>query len=133
MPIPPKHIEEVTNRIMRAWEKFAKGASFGGMTLAQYKETVRLSLTWRTTIESLQDQLDAAIAARNDADRVTLDVNQKVVKGVVGDVRFGEDCEFYAALGYVRKSERKTRSRCHKVPVEVSEIQPKQSMHASPV
>ena len=31
-----------------------------------------------------------------------------VVKGVVGDPAFGEDCDLYEAMGYVRKSERKS-------------------------
>ncbi len=33
---------------------------------------------------------------------------QRVVKGVVGDPAFGEDCDLYEAMGYVRKSERKS-------------------------
>ncbi len=32
----------------------------------------------------------------------------KVVNGVKGDPAFGEDCDLYEAMGYVRKSERKS-------------------------
>lgn len=45
---------------------------------------------------------------RDDADVVTNEAIQKVVKGVAGDPDFGEDSDLYEALGYVRKSERRS-------------------------
>lgn len=35
---------------------------------------------------------------------VTNDINQKIVKGVVGDPNYGDDCDLYEAMGYVRKN-----------------------------
>jgi hypothetical protein len=50
--------------------------------------------------------LTAAKDTRDDANGVTSDTNQKVVKGVVGDPNYGDDSNLYEAMGYVRKSER---------------------------
>lgn len=45
---------------------------------------------------------------RNNADKVFPPAQQKVVKGVVRDTDYGDDSELYEAMGYTRKSERKT-------------------------
>ena len=52
--------------------------------------------------------MTAALDTRDDADGVSADANQAVVKGVVGDPAFGDDSDLYEAMGYVRKSERKS-------------------------
>ena len=62
----------------------------------------------RDAIKKLDIQMTAAIDDREDADEVTVEANNLVVKGVVGDPAFGEDSALYEAMGYVRKSERKT-------------------------
>lgn len=104
----PKQIETDTNKITTAWTTLAPDASFGGLTLAQYKTKVKPSLDARAQIETLNHQLTAATDARDDADAATQAVNQKVVKGVAGDVNYGDDSDLYEAMGYVRKSERKS-------------------------
>ncbi len=52
--------------------------------------------------------MTAAINARNDADRVSLAKARLVVNGVIGDPTHGPDSSLYEALGYIRKSERKS-------------------------
>jgi len=116
MPVPPKQVEADTNQIMNAWGELAPDKTFAGMTLAQYKAKVKPSFDARTTITSLETQMTAALDARADADKVTLDLNQKVVKSVAGDVEFGEDSDLYEAMGYVRKSARKTGLTRKKTP-----------------
>ena len=108
MGLPPKQIADDTTKILNAWETLAADKSFGGMTLAQYKAKVKPSFDARDQIATLEHQMTAAIDAREDADADTLGINQKVVKGVVGDPEFGEDCDLYEAMGYIRKSERKS-------------------------
>jgi hypothetical protein len=76
------------------------------MTLAQYKTKVPPSFDARAKIAALEDQLTSAQAARDSADAVTNDTNQKVVNGVKGDPNYGDDSDLYDAMGYVRKSER---------------------------
>jgi hypothetical protein len=106
MPSNPQSIADSTNTIINAWTTLAPAASFGGMTLAQYKTKVQPSFDARTTIDGLNAQLTAATDNRDNADAVTSDANQKVVNGVKGDPNYGDDSNLYDAMGYVRKSER---------------------------
>jgi hypothetical protein len=106
MPSNPQTIADSTNSIINAWTTLAPAASFGGMTLAQYQAKVKPSFDARTTIDGLNAQLTAALDTRDDADKVTADANQKVIKGVVGDPNYGDDSNLYEAMGYIRKSER---------------------------
>jgi hypothetical protein len=104
----PKQTQDALKAITSAWETLAPDASFGGMTLAQYKDKIKPSQDARDLVDKLNNQLTAAIDQREKADVVSVEINQKVVKGVVGDPNFGDDCELYDAMGYVRKSERKS-------------------------
>ena len=108
MALTPKEVQQTTDTITKAWEELASSKTFGGMTLAQYKAKVKPSLDTRATISGLEKQMTAAIGARDDADKETVKANQLVVNGVKGDVDFGEDSDLYEAMGYVRKSERKS-------------------------
>jgi len=56
------------------------------------------------------------IDQRDIADVETNRLIQLVVKGVVGDPTFGEDSALYEAMGYVRKSERKSGLKRGKQP-----------------
>ncbi|HEY2329598.1 MAG TPA: hypothetical protein VGI63_07265 [Verrucomicrobiae bacterium] len=102
----PKQVLDDVNSITKAWQTLAPAASFGGMTLDQYKAKVKPSLDTRGLIDTLNAQLTSATDQRDNADVVTSDTNQKVVKGVVGDASYGDDSDLYDAMGYVRKSER---------------------------
>jgi phage tail sheath gpL-like len=108
MPQTPKLMLDDINAVTSAWVTLAPTASFGGMTLAQYKNKVKPSLDARDTVDTLNNQLTSAMDARDNADVVSAEANQKVVKGVVGDANFGDDSDLYDAMGYVRKSERKS-------------------------
>ncbi len=108
MPVAPKVIEESTNRILRAWETLAADQTFAGMSLEQFKEKVKPSFDARAAIASLEQEMTAAINRRDEADRETQRLAGLVVNSVKGDLAFGEDSDLYEAMGYVRKSERKT-------------------------
>lgn len=56
----------------------------------------------------LQNQLTAALNARDDADKETINATSLVVNSVKGESEESEDGELYEAMGYVRKSERKS-------------------------
>ena len=56
----------------------------------------------------LDAQTTSAHDARDAADVVTTQVNQLVVNAVKGDPAHGEDSDLYEAMGYVRKSARKS-------------------------
>ena len=106
--VTPRKIEEKIERTLNAWEQIAPTKSFGGMTLTQFREVVAPSITARDLIEDLEDQTTQAITQRDQADDTSLDKIQLVVNGVLADPTEGPDSALYEALGYTRKSERKS-------------------------
>jgi hypothetical protein len=104
----PKDIEAKINTVSSAWEGKAPNASFGGMTLAQFKAATKPSLDTRAAIAGWEQNIKDTTNQRDDADKVSVDKCDLVVKGVVGDPNFGDDSSLYEAMGYVRSSERQT-------------------------
>jgi len=102
----PKDIIKASELIKSAWKKYAESASFGGMTLEQYTAKIKPSYDIRQQIDDLEKQLRQLIADRDLADDATNKINASVVKGIVGDVNYGDDSDLYGACGYIRKSER---------------------------
>jgi len=108
MPLSPKIAEGKILEVQNGWENLASAKSFGGLTLEQFKRKVKPSLEARTEIARLESQLSAAYNARDDADTASLQTISLVVNGVRGDPEHGEDSALYEAMGYVRKSQRKS-------------------------
>lgn len=104
----PRDIQEKMERMLNAWQTLAPAKSFGGMTVAQFEAATSPSRAARERIEDLNDQLTQAIAERDQADQAFNAKAQLVVNGVLADPTEGPDSALYAALGYTRKSERKT-------------------------
>jgi len=111
MPQSPKDVFERIQTFTSAWETLRPTKSFGGMTLVQFKAKVQPSRDARDALATLEQQMTAAQDKRDAADEVTMKTIQLVVNGVRADPDEGEDGEFYDALGYVRKSERKSGLR----------------------
>jgi hypothetical protein len=108
MPDSPKTIEEKYNRILNAWRNLAPEKTFAGMTLKQFEEQVEKSNIPREKLITLDDEIRQEQANRDTEDAVTLKACDLIVKGVVADPMFGDDSALYEAMGYVRKSERKS-------------------------
>jgi hypothetical protein len=104
----PSNLENDTTTIITAWTTLAPAASFGGMTLAQFKAKVQPSFDARTALDAIEVQQTSALDTRNTADVVTSATNQLVVNGVKGDPNYGDDSELYDTMGYVRKSARRS-------------------------
>jgi hypothetical protein len=104
----PKIVADNTAKIIEGWKTVAPTATFAGMTLAQFQIKVQPSVDARNTLADLRTQITATEAARDKADVVTNPQNQIVVNAIKGDPNYGEDSDLYAAIGYVRKSARKS-------------------------
>ena len=104
----PKDNEQKIDRMLNAWQTLAPAKSFGGMTLAQFEAAAAPSRDARSRIDNLETQLKQEIAARDTADAAFAARAQLVVAGVLADPTEGPDSALYEALGYTRKSERKT-------------------------
>ena len=94
--------------MLNAWETLAPTKSFGGMTLAQFQAAVQPAQAARQRIEDLEDQLKQAITDREHADEQFLAKAQLVINGVLADPTEGADSALYEAMGYTRKSERRS-------------------------
>lgn len=108
MAISPKDTEQKMERMINAWETLAPDKSFGGMTLPQFKTAAQPAQAARQRIEELEDQLKQALTNRDNADEAFLAKAQLVVSGVLADPTEGADSALYEAMGYTRKSERKS-------------------------
>ena len=99
------------HKVVGAREALAAGATFYGLTLAQFKAFIQPSLDARIEIDDLQNRLRIAIRRRDDADRKSMRKVQGVVDGVKGDPAHTQNGALYAALGYVPKAARRKRHR----------------------
>ena len=104
----PKNNEEKIERMINAWQTLAPAKSFGGMTLAQFEAAAAPAREASRRIDELETRLQQEIATRDAADAAFNSKAQLVVAGVLADPTEGPDSALYEALGYTRKSERKT-------------------------
>ncbi|MFA6286061.1 MAG: hypothetical protein WC661_01655 [Opitutaceae bacterium] len=120
MNISPIKAEAKISQVVTAWETLRPEKTFSGLTLTQFKAAVQPSLNTRTNIETLKDQLAAAQTLRDDADKASVEAILLVVNAVKGDPAEGEDGELYEAMGYVRKSERRSGLSRGKKPAAIA-------------
>src|SRR5438552_828290 len=99
-----KNIANKADVIASAWESIAPNDSFGGMTLAQYRNKAKASSDVREVLTSLETQRRAKLDERTDADTMCRSATDLVVNAVRGDPNHGPDSSLLAAMGYTRKS-----------------------------
>ena len=108
MPNNPEGFKSKLDTVIAAWEERAPEASFGGMTLQRFKDAVKPSYDAREKIADGERMIEDGTNERDDADLVSNDKMLLVVNAVKGDPNFGENSDLYEAMGYVRKSERRS-------------------------
>jgi hypothetical protein len=108
MPDGPKDIGEKIASVLKAWKELRAAKTFAGMTLTQFTAKIQPSLDARDHIDALEEEMTAALVVRDTADVESNKQILLVVNAVKGDPAEGEDGELYAAMGYVRKSDRST-------------------------
>ena len=84
------------------------GKKFGGMTLEEFGAYIEESMEPRRRLIQIANEEIEQQTLRDTKDIVTMSKVQLVVNGVKGDPEEGEDGALYEAMGYVRKSERKS-------------------------
>ena len=114
----PQDTADRFTRMIDAWGQYAPDRTFGGLTLDQFKTIAQPAFDARAQIKALEDQMPPLINTRDAADAAGNAKAQLVVNGVIGDVEFGPDSSLYEAMGYVRKSERKTGLTRKKKPAD---------------
>lgn len=108
MPISPEAFKKKLDAVVKAWTEEASEASFASMTLARFKEAVQQSYDARAKVDRGERMAEEGANERADADVVSNDKLLLVVNAVKGDPNFGENSDLYEAMGYVRKTERRS-------------------------
>src|SRR5690349_18880412 len=101
-----------------SWSSICPEKSFFGLTLDQYKAAVKPCYDLRAEIAEVQKRLKNLIAKRKDADTAAVRLTKNVVHAVKADPTEGEDSPLYAAMGYVRTSDRSSGLTRVRVPLQ---------------
>lgn len=104
----PKKIMDCLNKALQAWSEIAPNSTFGGVTLENFEAAVNESRDSRTELAAKENAVKMGIVTRDNYDAASLLLKALVVNGVIGDPNFGPDSALYEAMGYIRKSERRS-------------------------
>lgn len=114
-----KMLKEKVSKMLSAWFEGAKGVSFMGISRDDLAAKEILA-------ESLENEINESRAItkmkEDELANVYLEMNNMTVNvrnGVGGDPNYGDDSVLYGAMGFVRKSERRsglTRKKNPKTP-----------------
>ena len=108
--------------VAEGWSSVSPQKQFFGMTLDQYRTAMKPCYDIRAEIAEVQKRLKSLIAKRKDADASALQLTKNVVHAVKADPTEGENSPLYAAMGYVRASDRSsglTRARAPTSPAPI--------------
>ena len=103
----PKAILKRARRFLETWEGMRPEKEFAGLSLEQFREQMRPAVEARYGLAQIARNRQSLLLRRNFADRALLQTMKRITSAVVGDVQEGDDGEFYGALGFVRRSQRK--------------------------
>ena len=103
-----RNTEDRIATIRAAWKELGPLAVLAGRTLEQFEAETEIPLQLRIEIRALEKQLEGRKADRSLADESVSEVMDLVVNSVRGTPAFGPDSPLYRAMGYIRKSERRS-------------------------
>ena len=102
-----------------AWTQLAPTVSLGGMTLAQFEESISVLDTVHGEINALLTQLDAKRTIEEARVRDVLDL---IASSIKASPEHGRDSILYSSFGFIRQSDRK--SGLHRLPAVVPVVTP---------
>ncbi len=91
-----------------AWSEGAPAATFNGIKQGDFNTEITTAAAADAAIDDLEAQLKLKREARDDMYAALDEKRSKVGQGVAGDPAYGDDSPLYGAMGFVRKSERKS-------------------------
>ena len=103
-----KRVKEQCNVMNDAWFEGAKDVEFNGITWVSFKADIDAADAADDEIEMIEAQLKLKREARDDLYAGLDEKRVKVGQGVAGNAAYGDDSPIYGAMGFVRKSERKS-------------------------
>ena len=108
------------NTLVESWRTQEPNRSFYGLTLPQFETAVQPVFAVREEGAELAKRVRANSAKRKDVDVAALDLVRNIVHSVKADPQVGEDSLLYAAMGYVRKTDRSGSRKRVRAPVGAS-------------
>ena len=97
---------ERLSTLIEVWTELRPTKSFAGMTLEDFKVAVGASLEARSRLANANKQAAEAIVDRDNADRATAVLVDRLIAAFVAEEEEGYNGVLYARLGYVRKADR---------------------------
>ena len=107
----PRTMKDAATRVTEVaggWAKLRPKKKFYGLTLEEYRQTIKPYVDALAEIAALEASLDHAKAKRDLARAPAMKITKCIVNAVKGDPEEGEDGPLYAAMGYVPESQRST-------------------------
>jgi hypothetical protein len=114
MPRKARDLPARAERIADAWRRFFPEKTFSGLTLEQFRETLKPCREVRVELAQLASQRKILLFRRRKLDLAGHPVLLRVVHAVRADPEVGEDDPMYAAMGYVPRNRRRKPGRKRK-------------------
>jgi len=106
--IDNKSVREKCNVMNDAWFEGAKGVEFNGITQAAFLADITACAAKDAEIADLEAELKMKREVRDDKYAALDQKRSKIGLGVAGNADYGNDSPLYGAMGFVRKSEKKS-------------------------
>jgi hypothetical protein len=104
----PKENEAKYLRFLNALKTLAPNKTFSGIDLTAFTAQAGKSFAPRKRLDEIKDEEKEQEVIRDTEDINTSKMCEMIKNGVIADPDFGDDSALYEALGYVRKSNRKS-------------------------
>ena len=95
-------------QVITAWETVAREERFAEMTLEEFKAKAQPLLDVQARLAHLENQVTETMLRLKTASREGGTLATYIVNSVKGHPNHGEDSPLYGAMGYVRRSDRRS-------------------------
>ena len=113
-----KEIKQKCNVMNDAWAEGAAAVVFNGVKQSVFLADIDAAAADDAAIADLRAQLNMKIDVRDGKYAALDQTRSKVGQGVAGDPAYGNDSPLYGAMGFVRKSEKKSGLTRKKKPTQ---------------
>ena len=113
-----KATREKCNVMNDAWVEGAPSAKFNGIAQGTFQSEIEAAAADDAAIADRESEIKMMKDVRDDKYAALNEKRTKVGQGVVGDPDFGDNSPLYGAMGFVRKSEKKSGLTRKKKPTE---------------
>ena len=103
-----KRVKQQCNVMNDAWFEGAPGDKFMGIAQGTFQADIEAAAADDAAIADLEAELKMKRDVRDDKYKALDQQRSKIGQGVAGDPAYGNDSPLYGAMGFVRKSEKKS-------------------------